>query len=387
VPWETSAPKTALDRLLDILAKLPTLLSRTDRVVPLPPASGRLKAQDLLVNCVSLQSDLEIWYAGISEAAIRNPDCPLLYWVRKAGTADGEEGQIPFADTFDFASPVIGLAHIYYWTGLIVMYSAMGRLIKYIAMNQSRGGGGGLSAISSPSNAPTLLPITTMAIPPTTLYHHAQTHSHHHGHGHGPGPGRRHGHGHSYEYTSLRPSTPKSYSSPAGVSSSASVSTTYSPPYYSPPPPAPTGIYRGGTGGGGSAALGMMPTISIGDLPSGVEPARYRPREIRKLAANVCRSLDWAVGRSRAIDGLGPLGQPDLVATPLEIVERFYNKIRDLGDGELEHLWCLGFRERLERRTRDVIGLVEGGGGGAEESSAMDEIGSRGWLNMGEYGG
>lgn len=419
MPWETSAPKTPLDRLLDTLSMLPTLLSRADRVVQLAPPAGRLKARDLFANCVGMQNELDVWYAGIEAAAIRNPACPILYWARKSGTADGEEGQIPFADTYDFASPVLGLAHIYYWSGLIVLYSTMCRLLKYIAIgNQSQGSGAAVAAARSSAPSPSLtasqLPAVMVTAPaPTVAYHYGQSHGHQHGRGgHGHVQGSRHGghgQGHSYDYGSPRPSTPSSYGSPgygspAGGSSTASVSAASSPSYFSPPPQASasTGVYHtpptssSGGGGAGLAAMSVpqppppqppLPTISKADLPAGADPARYRPREIRKLAANVCRSLDWAVGRSRAIEALGPLGQPDLVAAPLAVVERFYDDIRALGDGELERLWCQGFRERLAVRGRDVVSLVAGCGDPASDSGAMGSGGSRGWIEMGEFGG
>lgn len=117
-----------------------------------------------------------------------------------------------------------------------------------------------------------------------------------------------------------------------------------------------------------------------------MDPAKYRPREIRKLAANVCRSLDWAIGRSES-DGIGPLGQPDLIAAQLYIVETFYESIGHMGDGELEKLWCIGFKDRWERRGREIestiFKLEEGSRLGARTEGLR---GTRSWIELGKLG-
>ncbi len=81
------------------------------------------------------------------------------------------------------------------------------------------------------------------------------------------------------------------------------------------------------------------------NLPAGMhiqDPAKYAAKEVRQLAANVCRSLDFA---------LSTTAQPDLLTAPLTVVESFYRQINVAsGDGTLELLWCEAFRGRLVAR-------------------------------------
>ncbi|KAI1844638.1 hypothetical protein JX266_009094 [Neoarthrinium moseri] len=384
VPWELS-PKTALDRLLDTIAQIPTILSRSDRILSLLPSIGRrLKANDLLSNCASIERQFETWYAGVEEAARRNPQNPLLFWPHDTTIGQPEQGQMPFEVTYDFPSSMSGLAHVYYWTGLIVLYGAMARLAEVVLVD------------GSPIPAPASFPIHTAA--------NTQ-----------PGaaaPGSRpyqHGYGHVYEGGSPSPSS-HSYASSTGTAGSSS---GYSP-YYA----------HAASSAGTSVAANSAYNRNTSTLPPSIHPAKYQTREIRRLAAHVCRSLDWTVGRSSsaAADGFGPLGQPDLVAAPLHIVERFYEDIGcTLGDGELERLWCRGFRERLELRSAEVenmaLGLPAAGaspaaGGpvaGAGSTSAAGAKrgkdpqvamhnrpadagfavpqGGRGWIEIGRFGG
>ncbi|ORY69475.1 uncharacterized protein BCR38DRAFT_333608 [Pseudomassariella vexata] len=239
-PWKQH-PKTSLDNLLDIIALLPTLVARADQITPLPPSMGRrLKAKDLLNNCASIEKQLENWYAGIEQAAAANRDNPLLYWIGEPSL----HAQIPFADTFAFASPALGLAHIYYWSSLITLHTCMHSLIE--AIFESGGG-------------------------------------------------------------------------------------------------ATTNNYG-----------------FLTDLSPSLDPVKYNCREIRKLAANVCRGLDWALGPG--------VGQPDLMAAPLWVVENFYEGIH----GELEGFWCEGFRARMVERAKAVEEEMVGEG--------------RGWVEVGRLG-
>ncbi|KAI1495677.1 hypothetical protein F5X99DRAFT_414878 [Biscogniauxia marginata] len=86
------------------------------------------------------------------------------------------------------------------------------------------------------------------------------------------------------------------------------------------------------------------------DLPPGFDPRKYQPAENRMLAANVCRSLDFA---------LGTAGQPDLLAAPLWIVTDFFNIIRGYGEGEMEYIWCTNFKGRLEARSREMSAWLQ----------------------------
>lgn len=83
-----------------------------------------------------------------------------------------------------------------------------------------------------------------------------------------------------------------------------------------------------------------------------VDPAAYSPLKVRELAANVCRSLDFA---------LGATAQPDLLVVPLYVVLEFYRGICEAtGDGQLEIMWCESFRARLAAKGSDIADVVGG---------------------------
>ncbi|KAK8035665.1 Aspercryptin biosynthesis cluster-specific transcription regulator atnN [Apiospora rasikravindrae] len=321
VPYELH-PKTFLDSLFDIISVMPALFHRADRILPLPPATlgRRLKAKDLLSNCLNIEARLARWYAGIERAAAGNHDMPLLYWIHgslnlDSGPATGRQrhAQIPFADTYDFASTVFGLGHVYYWTSLMLLYECLAALIDAVLYD-------GTGASSDPFTDP----------------------------------------------------------AGAGLSSSSLVGANVL---------APAATIVPSTLGSTSNDL----------LPPGCEAARYQVRERRKLAANICRSLDWMIGspsvssafprrEQEEVEGRQPQlddsttieGHPDLALAPLHVVERFYGALwsPDGRDGELERTWCRDFRRRLECRGREVEAWVGGRGGG----------GGRGWLEVGRFG-
>ncbi len=83
-----------------------------------------------------------------------------------------------------------------------------------------------------------------------------------------------------------------------------------------------------------------------------VDPHRYSPHKVRELAANVCRSLDFA---------LNATVQPDMLVVPLYVVQEFYREINEsAGDGQLELMWCEGFRARLQIKGGDIADVVRG---------------------------
>ncbi|KAI1646963.1 uncharacterized protein F4817DRAFT_316369 [Daldinia loculata] len=88
------------------------------------------------------------------------------------------------------------------------------------------------------------------------------------------------------------------------------------------------------------SSLGMLP-----EIPLGIDIQKYQAPQTRTLVENVCRSLDFTLQTTR---------QPDLLAAPLWVVNEFYDGIGRFGDGELERLWCAGFKGRLEAKGREV---------------------------------
>ena len=83
-----------------------------------------------------------------------------------------------------------------------------------------------------------------------------------------------------------------------------------------------------------------------------IDPNAYSAHKVRELAANVCRSLDFA---------LHATVQPDLLVVPLYVVQEFYGGINEsAGDGQLEIMWCEGFRARLLAKGSDIADVVRG---------------------------
>ncbi|ROW12720.1 hypothetical protein VMCG_00297 [Cytospora schulzeri] len=123
VPFELHH-KTTFDRLLDLVAQAPALLQRLDQLLVLDPTlARRLVAQDLLGNCLSLQSQLEQWFSAILRFSGPEP----LYWVDPQ-----ENGEIPFSDRFSFQDPLTALSLTYYWSVQALMIPCLEMLLHSI---------------------------------------------------------------------------------------------------------------------------------------------------------------------------------------------------------------------------------------------------------------
>lgn len=81
-----------------------------------------------------------------------------------------------------------------------------------------------------------------------------------------------------------------------------------------------------------------------------IDSLRYGTRQVRDVAACVCRSLDFALNTSV---------QPDALAVPLHVVECFYRDlVAGCGEGVFELMWCDGFRSRLAMKGQDIADVV-----------------------------
>lgn len=101
------------------------------------------------------------------------------------------------------------------------------------------------------------------------------------------------------------------------------------------------------------------------DLPAHllIDPEAYGSHAVRGIVTNVCRGLDAALARS---------AQPDLLSFPVQMVETFYgglSVVAQTGEGTMELMWLVGFRNRMMAR------------GQALASAAM----GRGWMGLGEW--
>ncbi|KAK1964507.1 hypothetical protein LY78DRAFT_582370 [Colletotrichum sublineola] len=117
IPWERH-PKTLLDRLFDIIALLPSIFSQVDRTIPFSATlQRRLKAQELLENCLQLERRLEEF-----ELFARAPTAehPHVYWIEEPDDPDAQ--QIPFADSLAFKDGISSVTFLYHWMALLLLH-------------------------------------------------------------------------------------------------------------------------------------------------------------------------------------------------------------------------------------------------------------------------
>ncbi|KAK3942429.1 hypothetical protein QBC46DRAFT_309455 [Diplogelasinospora grovesii] len=87
-----------------------------------------------------------------------------------------------------------------------------------------------------------------------------------------------------------------------------------------------------------------------------INPLKYScGKTVREFAANICRSLDFA---------LNSTVQPDMLVVPLFVVRQFYTRVPGMfpgitDDGRLELMWCEAFRQRLLTKGQDILDVVQ----------------------------
>jgi hypothetical protein len=126
-PWELH-PKSLLDRLFDITVLMPSIFARADRIIPLQATvTRRLRAQDLLANCLNIERALDEWHALASQPT---EEYPLVYWTEEPDSPDAS--QIPFADSFAFRDGISSIMFLYYWMSLILFHRCVESLHRAI---------------------------------------------------------------------------------------------------------------------------------------------------------------------------------------------------------------------------------------------------------------
>lgn len=129
-PWEVH-PKAWLDQLLDVVARVPDILGRTDQIIPHDPTMARrMIAQDLLGTCLHVEHSLHQWYNALQGAGeVGNSGGEPNFWIENPGTT---EPQMPFADTFGFRDSTTALMFVTYWTTLVLLYPCIESLYAAI---------------------------------------------------------------------------------------------------------------------------------------------------------------------------------------------------------------------------------------------------------------
>ncbi|KAM0276749.1 hypothetical protein ACHAQH_006398 [Verticillium albo-atrum] len=123
-PWEHH-PKSVLDFLLDILVLLPGFFFRADVITPKQATlARRLEAQELLYNCLALESQLDAWYATL------NPTSDPAYWTANPTDPSAllASHPLPFTDAFAFRDSTTALALITYWTAILLFRATVDRV-------------------------------------------------------------------------------------------------------------------------------------------------------------------------------------------------------------------------------------------------------------------
>ncbi|OLN85805.1 Transcriptional regulatory protein moc3-like protein 10 [Colletotrichum chlorophyti] len=117
MPWGLH-PKSLFDRLFDVIIQLPGIFARTDRIIPFAATlQRRLKAQELLGNCLQVERQFEEWH---SFAHAPTTEHPYVYWIEEPD--DPNEHQIPFADTLAFKDGVSAVMFLHYWMSLLLLH-------------------------------------------------------------------------------------------------------------------------------------------------------------------------------------------------------------------------------------------------------------------------
>lgn len=186
----------------------------------------RLKAQDLLTNCLTIERQLDQWLTLASQPTEEHPQ---VLWIEDP---DSVEAQMPFADNFAFKDALSCIMFLYYWMSLILFHRCIDALHRAIFQ-----------------------PVLDA-------------------------------------YPDMYPDLP--------------------------------------------------PNLQI-------DPAKYH--QVRDLASNICRSLDFA---------LSVTVQPDMLVAPLTVVQEFYKDLNSTsGDSELEILWCENFKSRLISKGQDIADVIQ----------------------------
>ncbi|PFH61092.1 hypothetical protein XA68_18246 [Ophiocordyceps unilateralis] len=123
-PW-TGHPKSPLDRLFDVVLRLPSILATADDLLPLPATmTRRIRAQDLLQDCLIIEMHFHEWLQSVTTGA-EGQHAP--YWSQEESG-----GEIPFANPYAFRDGLTALMMLYYWMALIPFHRCIDSLHEAI---------------------------------------------------------------------------------------------------------------------------------------------------------------------------------------------------------------------------------------------------------------
>ncbi|KAH7629089.1 hypothetical protein B0T09DRAFT_150698 [Sordaria sp. MPI-SDFR-AT-0083] len=363
-PWEKQ-PKSLLDQLFDIIALLPRILSRADRVVAeeVPSLPRRQRAQDLLTNCLNIERQLNAWSASFSAemtAAISRQTTTAVITPSSSSTSMSEYGQSmspPYLTTpptttttsYPYLSPSSSpYSHPQTQTQTQTQTQANShRRSPSNSISRSRGTPSPTPPASASASSPRFQPYPTSSPhqkpqPPKSRR---------------PSPSISNSQpqltfGYAYPFTNPPLAFPTSQLALAYIVYCASLMQLYQAVervYWSIFEPLPlTDLTTE------NHLANMQWQVPV-DLVSNIDPARYGTKVVKGLAERVGRSLEFALSNGT---------EPGLLAYPLCVVRNFYESL-GLGLGAAtgatgwEGLGVMGM-DGLEME----MGMNVGGGGG-----------------------
>ncbi|KAK4248400.1 hypothetical protein C7999DRAFT_13637, partial [Corynascus novoguineensis] len=321
--------KDALDRLFDSLAVLASLLTRADHILAQKPTlARRLMAQDLLNNCLDLETEMAMWYTSLQMLPLPGSTSggagQPLFWFSCPTTTEAYSRPDPLR----FKDNHTALALCYYWTALVLFYPTVWR-VYFAAV---------IDAVVVMDDTTTNLPYSL----PEQLHGYEQHHHHHH-----HTQQQQQEQQQQQQQQQMLPTTPS-----------------------------------------------ILTPLPIPSRLQDLDPMRYSLPQVREIAGNACRALDFLLTSDNNVsisnDGNKPPSPRgwtllDLLWHPLFILSRFYRELRGIiptetggvfqpgmgmemglmevigGEGRLmEELWCDGLRERLLAGVQEMKGFVEG---------------------------
>ncbi|KAK3340155.1 hypothetical protein B0H65DRAFT_250828 [Neurospora tetraspora] len=350
-PWEKH-PKSILDQLFDIIALLPRILSRTDRVTEeVQTLSRRQRAQDLLTNCLNIERQLNAWSSSFSAemtAAISRQTTAVIT-PSSSSTSISDYGQSPpylttppTSSSYPYLSP--SSSPYSQGQGQGQTHSHRRSPSNSNSISRSRGTPSPTPSASASASSPRFQPY------PTTSPH---SHSHHKPQGQPRSPRRAspssvaHAHPNTgypsysagYPFTNPPLAFPTSQLALAYILYCTSLMQLYQTIeriYWSIFEPLP--LHMVGTG-----LQNMHQNMQNMNLPLEVQmqqmqqmpvdlisdPARYGSKAVRGLAERVGRSLEFALNNNI---------EPGMLAYPVFVIRAFYESL-GLGLGAAAASW------------------------------------------------
>lgn len=110
-----------------MVALVPALLWRADALqLERPSISRRLKAQDLLANCMSVEKSFAQWYAGLQQDFA---GMQLYTYVsepqHQSPSPQDHRVPFPFQESYSFCDNTTAMTFLFYWTTLILFYQCI----------------------------------------------------------------------------------------------------------------------------------------------------------------------------------------------------------------------------------------------------------------------